>query len=180
MTSKSRTMHKLSCHKLSRQKLSRHRLSRHCAPVGISLCNFSFFHPSSLNPFCGSQLITIILPLHHSSFPSFIPIFIHQKQMAHGSNWTKEQVCYIIIMKIGTEFLWREIAARFRDKFPGTRVNNKDCESKFNKELKSANERLWVENFKRDGSIPACEEGGRVIGLLVLWLGEIPLEDREL
>lgn len=100
--------------------------------------------------------------------------------MAHGSTWTKEQACYLIIMKMGTQYLWREIAARFRCKFRGTTVNGKDCESKFNKDLKFANERIWVENFKRDGSIPECEEGGRVIGLLVLWLGEIPLEDREL
>jgi hypothetical protein len=100
--------------------------------------------------------------------------------MAHGSTWTREQHRYLIVMKLGTNYFWREIADRFRAKFPKTTVTGKDCESKFNKELKFVDERFWVENFKRDGSIPEGDDAGGVIGLLVLWLGELPLEDREL
>ncbi|CRG85260.1 hypothetical protein PISL3812_02367 [Talaromyces islandicus] len=100
--------------------------------------------------------------------------------MAHGSTWSKDQIIYLIVMKLGTTYRWREIADLFRQKFPGTTVTGKDCESKFNKDLKIAEERFWVQRFKNEGIVPDCEEGGRVIGHLVLWLGELPLGDRVL
>lgn len=100
--------------------------------------------------------------------------------MAHGSFWTEEQKVYLIVLRHGTTYRWSEIAERFRNKFPISTSNGKDCESKFNKDLKHTEESFWVERFKNDAHLPESEEGREVIRWLVFWLGEIPLEFRVL
>ncbi|KAH8697057.1 hypothetical protein BGW36DRAFT_295160 [Talaromyces proteolyticus] len=98
--------------------------------------------------------------------------------MAHGSSWTKDQVLFLIVLKLCSKHRWKQTAEILRQKFPGTTATAKDCESKFNKDLKKVVERDWIEKFKADAVIPQEEAGRRVIAQLVVWLGEMNAEDR--
>lgn len=100
--------------------------------------------------------------------------------MAHGGRWNVEQICYLVIIKICTNYTWREIAEVFRKKFPSTTVTWKDCESKFNKDLKNSIRRTWVTEYKKSGTLPQSQQGKNLVWYIPIYLKDVPIERREI
>lgn len=85
---------------------------------------------------------------------------------------------YLVVMKIATRYKWKTISENSRRLF-GSRATAKDCESKFNKDLKRSKITKVVKQWLEYGDIPEDDVEG--VGFLldaIVLLGEVPFGDR--
>ncbi|EED23903.1 hypothetical protein TSTA_072930 [Talaromyces stipitatus ATCC 10500] len=99
--------------------------------------------------------------------------------MAHGGAWTDEHQLYLVVMKLATRYSWRAIAALFQVRF-NSAATSKDCESKFNKDLKKTKMFKVLNNFFANGEVPeeGKDEERRFLAIGLLLLGETAEEMR--
>jgi hypothetical protein len=112
-----------------------------------------------------------------SSFP--VPPALLFPKMAHGGNWTLDQMIYLVVMKMASKYGWKRVAEDFRTRF-NSEATAKDCESKFNKDLKKSKIFRLVLQWLETAEFPEEDdlEGVCIVLDAVLLLSEIPLEDR--
>lgn len=97
--------------------------------------------------------------------------------MAHGGVWLKKQIMFIIVMKCCTDYSWKEVAELFRGRF-GTPTTAKDCESKFNKDLKNSVEKELVDQWMGTSTFPPNDFGLHFIVDVILLIDEVPFGRR--
>jgi hypothetical protein len=97
-------------------------------------------------------------------------------KMAHGGAWTREQSLYLIVMKLCTTLSWKEVAERFRADY-GTPTTHKDCESKFNKDLKACSDKEFVARYIQ-GAWPTSEDEAYIATGVGILLNPVPFDRR--
>lgn len=96
--------------------------------------------------------------------------------MAHGGLWSEQQRRCLIVLKLSTTRSWKQIAELFRALYE-TATTHKDCESKYNKDLKNTDDKAdWVHYMETKQVLNAAQQEMVTIGRVLFPF--VPAENR--